>query len=211
MYYNQLVSYPVWIHHDNNSFLSIPKNACTTVKDAIFRYHLNTGELDEKSYGFPNENVRWTVIRDPYERLISGLAYDIKKTGVDKKIVLDNFEDSLYGTMSPVFRSITNETHTFSQTCYFMGQQLDVYVDINDLDLFLEMNFGYQKVGKINEVELEYKDKAIEIIEIFGKQRVKDILSFDTFIYNTIKNSADIWKWQNGKIFNEKNILRVNR
>lgn len=207
MNYNQLVMYPEWIHHGQNSYLSIPKNACTTVKHALYNYYKNNN-LDTNplkcTYQYPNTNVSWAVIREPFERLISGLAYDIKRNNVDEKVILKNFENSLYGTMSPTFRSIANETHTYSQLCYLIGNpSIDVYVDIEDLDLFLKMNFDYAKSETeiTNKVEMEYKNKALEIIEIFGEQRVKDKLSFDTYIYNTIKNSADLWKWQNGKIF----------
>ena len=58
---------------DKFQYLLIHKNGCTSVTNLInqFDYFVT----DKKNLN----KIRWTVIRDPFERFMSGLKYDLKK------------------------------------------------------------------------------------------------------------------------------------
>jgi len=197
MFYNELIDKCEWAHHGAHSYLLIQKNAIKSVTRALGNYYLD-------NVPNPNNGLKWTVIRHPMDRMISGLAFDIKlNPKIHETYIIDNLQNSLYGLMSPVFRSdIHKENHTYLQSNYLINNPIDFYVDINDLNTFLKCNFDYDASGNIDEDgSREYKGKAKELIHRFGQQRMEDLLAFDTHIYNKIKTSGNIWKWQHGKVF----------
>jgi len=47
----------------------------------------------------------------------------------------------------------------------------------------------------------ENYNKAEEVINKFGMNRLKDLLAFDIYLYEKIMSSGNLWKWQHGKVF----------
>ena len=169
---------------DKFQFLLIHKNGSTSVRKIIEKnkYILN-------SVWCPNK-IRWTVIRDPYERFVSGLNYDLKR----HKVQLN--EINIYELFNDVVnlnnRINTNINHCISQASYLMNANIQWYVDIKDLNVFLKMHFN----------EFETINKNEEKIELnLDKKEIMKYLNFDYYVYNRIKNSDNFWKWNLGKIF----------
>tara|TARA_B100000212_G_C27379673_1_gene536426 strand:- start:3107 stop:3664 length:558 start_codon:yes stop_codon:yes gene_type:complete len=137
------------------------------------------------------KKVRWAVIRDPYERFMSGLKYDLSRHKV-------NFEDidisKLFCPNEHHYINLTagNINHTVSQFASLMNTQIVNYVDIKDLDLFLKMHFGKSKRAHENKESIEIK---------IDKEEIMKYLTLDYYMYNTIKNSPFLWEWQHGRIF----------
>jgi len=196
---NDLIKNTEWYYHNDNSYLLIHKNATKTVLRALSQ---NFGNL--YSDNIPNRNIKWTVIRDPMDRMVSGLAFDIKMNPSIHEIdIINNIEKSLFGIPSPFFRGeIHKENHTYTQSSYLINNPIDMYVHINDLNQFLKCNFNFNADEYIDEDgSREYKGKAKELIHRFGQQKVNDLLAFDNYIYQKIMSSGNLWKWQHGKVF----------
>tara|TARA_A100001391_G_scaffold204044_2_gene198297 strand:- start:304 stop:846 length:543 start_codon:yes stop_codon:yes gene_type:complete len=134
--------------------------------------------------------VRWTVIREPYERFIAGLKYDLQRHQL-------NIEDieikSLFNSKINNFSRVKgNVNHTASQIPYLINTHINYYVELKDLHTFLKMHFGkteYQNIDKSNvKIDLD-KNEIIKYLEL------------DYYVYDCILNSPYLWKWQQGKIF----------
>ena len=194
---------------DKCHYLLIHKNACTTI-----RGHLdsNSPYLDLKMSLIPdNSNLPyWTVTRDPYDRFISGLTYDIFKSyplAKDLKKVLGtiNFNNLFLQKLpiSSISKSIGKLNHTVLQWTYLFNQKLDFYVDIKDLDLFLEVHF--EKKTKERGKSQDPKQKEIVKNYIESNPNLKSLvfnyLSNDYYLLNQINNSGLLWNWQMGKMF----------
>ena len=135
--------------------------------------------------------TRWAVIRDPYERFISGLKYDLDRHKVD---IEDVDIAKLFSPNEHHFINLTsgNINHTVSQFASLMNTQVGTYVDMEDLDLFLKMHFGKSKKVHQNKNPIEIK---------INKEEIMKYLTLDYYIYNNIKNSPFLWEWQHGRIF----------
>jgi len=168
---------------DKFQYLLIHRNACTSVLKCIDKYN------PEKVYIKSPNKIKWTIIRDPYERFISGLNYDLKRQKISigdislKKLFVSyvNSDTRIHG----------NVNHTVSQVLYLANTDIDWYVDIEDLDLFLKIHFN--TTVKLN----SNTEKNI----FFNKDEVMKYLQLDYEVYNRIKSSTYLWEWQKGKIF----------
>jgi len=172
-------------------FLRIYKNGNLSVQECI-------------ADNFPNQwwntvapaknKPRFAIIRDPYERFISGLKYDLAKHKVD---IQDIKIDKLFTTNEIHGRNILvgNINHSASQIPYLMNSGISHYIDIKDLNLFLKMHFN--KIKHVNESKIETK----EIEKYLDKNEIMKYLHLDYYIYNSIINSPFLWEWQHGKIF----------
>ena len=170
-------------------FLRIYKNGNLSVMKCVLDKYKK--EDIKNNQTLINNKPRWTVIRDPYDRFVSGLKYDLKRNKLSvedidiKKIFTPNENNVLNRARGYV-------NHSASQVAAMMDWQIGYYVDITDLDVFLKMHFG--KSCREN----ENKDK----IELnLDKQEIMKYLSLDYYVYNVIKNSPFFWEWQHGKIF----------
>ena len=136
--------------------------------------------------------IKWTVIREPYARFVSGLEYDLKKHNVELK---DIDSSSLYNSrINPYSRQIGNVNHTASQVPYLMNTNIDWYVELKDLSTFLQMHFD-----NVQHLNVDNNKDKVEI-EI-DKVDVDKYLDLDYYVYKDILNSPNLWKWQNGRIF----------
>jgi len=165
-------------------YLLIHKNACSSVLKCMD--HLSPVLTQEKA----TDKIKWTVIRDPYERFMSGLNYDLKRHNVDFKNI--NLEKLFYEKINIYSRPDGHVNHCISQFSYIINADINYYVHINDLDIFFKMHF--------NKSEFLNKDSEEDNI-ILEKKDVMKYLNFDYYMYNSIINSNNLWRWQNGKIF----------
>ena len=169
---------------DKFQYLLIHKNGSSSVRKCM---------EDIDCYPASNVNfnkVRWTVIRDPYERFIAGLKYDLTIQGLEFE---DLNKDDLYHSLINLrTRSKGDVNHAASQIPYLINTHINWYVDLKDLTTFLKMHF--------NKIEHENANKKTIELNI-DKHEVMKHLQLDYFVYDNIKNSSYLWKWQNGKIF----------
>jgi hypothetical protein len=141
-----------------------------------------------------NKKTRWVVIRDPYERFISGLAYDLKRHKV--KIEDVNIKKLFYMHQLHLRNSWSgNFKHSISQMPFMLTTQITHFIDIKDLNIFLKMHFG--KTEKIN----NNNSKKQEVENFLDKNDIMKYLHMDYYVYNFIKTSPFLWEWQHGKIF----------
>jgi len=166
-------------------YLLIHKNASTSVRKCMEK-------LDPVVTPYPNNNtIRWTVIRDPYERFMSGLNYDLSRHNIDPTET--NFRELFNGTINLFSREAGHVNHCISQVSYLINTNINYYVDIKDLHLFLKMHFGESQHLK----KCRYTKPVLDI----DKSEVMKYLDFDYYVYNKIKNSNNLWNWTQGRIF----------
>jgi hypothetical protein len=188
--------------NDTNQYLLIHKCGNSSIRNA-FQY---PGDVPHPQQG----KVRWTVIRDPIERFISGYVYDLDNIGffdnpynleerVEKHIQDANVFE-VYEYVNGFMRSTGKISHTIPQVTYIMNQPIDYYVIIKDLDVFLDTHVGH--THKVNESRVRAEDKKI-VTNVLKKhsQRLYDIHQIDYYYFARLKELGRIWRWQNGKIF----------
>ena len=93
---------------------------------------------DKVYYTFAlSKKPRFCIIRDPYERFLSGLKYDLLMHQVDIK---DIDIKKVFTSNENHVRNNANGTinHSISQIPYLMNFQIEYYIDISDLNLFLK-------------------------------------------------------------------------
>lgn len=181
MYYFQTFEF---VETDKFQYLLLHKNGSSSIEkclkdiDFFFTTKIN---LDK---------IRWTIIRDPYERFVSGLKYDLLRHNVNIK---DIDPSSLHNTFINSFTlGKKNLNHSTSQVPYLINTNIDWYVDIKDLNIFLKMHFN---------VETHCNENKKEIDLNLNKEEVMKYLNLDYYVYNKILQSDHLWKWYNGKIF----------
>tara|TARA_R110000822_G_scaffold212149_1_gene347619 strand:+ start:3685 stop:4230 length:546 start_codon:yes stop_codon:yes gene_type:complete len=180
MYFQNLEFYET----DNFQYLLIHKNACTSVLKTI--EHLKPKYSEQRNFN----KVCWTVIRDPYERFMAGLSYDIER---QKMKIEDVSLDNLFSTYhEKTSREKGNVSHTAYQSIYLINSCINWYVDLPDLKNFLNMHFN----------KSFYLNRGPDIKQYFKKEEVLKYLKMEYEIYNKIKLSSFIWEWQKGNIFN---------
>tara|TARA_R100001086_G_scaffold211356_1_gene127302 strand:+ start:102 stop:683 length:582 start_codon:yes stop_codon:yes gene_type:complete len=161
----------------------------------------------EEKYGKENiiytshlsKKTRWAVIRDPYERFLSGLRYDLCKQKVNiKDINIEKiFTSNENHIRNELFRNIN---HAASQIPYLINTQISHYVNIDDLNLFLKMHFDKSyKENSFSKTEENLKYYDIE--KYLDKEEIMKYLHFDYYVYDTIMSSPFLWEWQHGVIF----------
>lgn len=197
---------------DNHNYLLIHKNACSSV---LKHFIENYGQQNVERYYFnpPNDKIYWTVIRDPYDRFISGITYDIINNfgslrSIEKYLSIETLKSSIFNKVfidkRPQKESTTTGTvsHTSSQWLYLFNQKLDFVVDIKDLDVFFDMHFE-RRSDHENILDKEYKLKVMEYLESNNqlKRAILDYLTPDYLIFNQIQSQGFIWNWQKGKMF----------
>jgi len=164
-------------------YLLIHKNACTSVRKTI-------EDLNPKITNKRNLNkVCWTVIREPVERYIHGLGYDLARHGLDIDEI--DVEKTFCSYHEPSSMARGDVNHTSSQMCYLINANVNWYVDLKDLNLFLKQHFN--KSNFLNKSTSKY------VFE--DKKELEKYLHLDIEMYNRIRHSPYCWEWQKGKIF----------
>ena len=177
-------------------FVRIHKNGNGSVIKCIH----NNFKKEEISYIHSlSKKVRFCVIRDPYERFLSGLKWDLHLNKVDvqdiniKKLFTSNEHHQRNSWIGHI-------NHSTSQIPYFLNTQCSHYIDISDLNLFLKMHF--EKSEHVNKLTEEPNNNEVcDIEKYLDKDEIMKYLHLDYYIYNHIKKSPFLWEWQHGKIF----------
>tara|TARA_R100001443_G_scaffold865_5_gene3456 strand:- start:583 stop:1143 length:561 start_codon:yes stop_codon:yes gene_type:complete len=178
------------IETEKFQYLRIHKNGNTSIKKCLDIHCKDWFQTDRLSETKP----RWTVIRDPYKRFLSGLSYDLKRHNVNvKDIRLDNLFTS--NETHPRNLFLKNINHSISQIPYLFNTKVEYYIDLDDLNLFLQMHFGESFCENKSNID------TTEIEKHLGKKEIMKYLNMDNYIYNYIKKSPFFWEWQHGKIF----------
>ena len=142
-----------------------------------------------------SKKTRFCIIRDPYERFLSGLKWDLWLNKVDIKDI-DIKTLFTANEHHPRNSWVGHIKHSASQIPYLFNVQCSHYVDMSDINLFLKMHFGS------SEHENKSKDKIkIDVEKYLDKDEIMKYLHLDYHMYNAIKRSPFLWKWQHGKIF----------
>jgi len=184
------------IETEKFQFVRIHKNGNTSIEKCIqdnFKKEeiIYTNHLSKKP--------RFCIIRDPYERFLSGLKWDLCLNNVDIKDV--DIEKLFTANEHHIRNSMIGHIkHSTSQIPYFFNTQCSHYVDISDLDIFLKIHFN--KSAHENKFTDLCKDKRFYNIEKYlKKDDIMKYLHLDYYIYNHIKKSPFLWEWQHGRIF----------
>jgi len=187
-----------WLVCPTHNYLVIQKCGNSYIRDVCHQVYGDKFHLArECNY----RNLKWTVVRDPKERFISGLAYDIWKNNYSNfDGIFSNLNKLVQYPISSTFYNQGKVKHTILQSAYLIYQPIDVFVDIADLTEFTLHNFNITS-ETYNYVPGEFKVKVKEEIVSRGlEQRVDDILANDMYLYKQILNSDRLWCWQNGNV-----------
>jgi len=154
------------------------------------------------------------VIRDPYERLISGITYDLKmfdhnifnKKRVAKEILLDkNFIKSIFSRSGP-FRTLGKTVHYIPQFFYFLPENVDFFVMLEDVDRFFESNMDVDLKKVKNKQKNSSNEKYKKIVESIIKDHdelnrsIQDHLSFEYYAIDMLYMNDRVWRWNYGKV-----------
>ena len=187
----------------SSNYLLIHKNGCSQVKEHLYK---NFDHVVPYNFFPQNNKVNWTVLRDPYDRFISGLTYDILRQ--TKR--LDNLDKFIDVSSSFFYQKINLKTrtngdvnHIVPQWTYLFNQPLNFVVKTRDLDKFLDIHF----LKRVNFTEtntpsnkknivLDYIEKNINL-----KNLIMAYLAPDYYYIKQAKTEGLFWSWQNGKIF----------
>lgn len=187
-----------------SNYLLIHKNGCSQVREHLY---LNYPQVELFYNFFPqNHKINWTVLRDPYNRFISGLTYDILRQF--KK--LDNLDKIINISSSFFYQKINLETrkdgnvnHIIPQWTYLFNQPLNFLVEIKDLDKFLDIHF--LKRTNFTETNTSSKQKNIVLDYVEKNKELKNLiiayLAPDYYYIEQAKSQGLFWNWQNGKMF----------
>lgn len=186
-----------------DQYLLIHKCASSSIRTAQKIY-----DKDQTIETVPSTSkTRWTILRDPYQRFVSGLAYDIFL--YDKNVNIQDFVEHLIKKKSlfeNIYQYVNNSyikngktSHIIPQCTYTFNQPIDFYVRLPDVNLFLEKNYNALNIED-NKSDLNYIKLVEEVISNY-KQRIFDIYSMDYYLIQRVDSSGLFWQWNNGKVF----------
>jgi hypothetical protein len=177
-------------------FVRIHKNGNMSVEKCIKN---NFKKEDIHYTNHLSKKVRFCIIRDPYERFLSGLKWDLWLNKVDIKDI--NIKE-LFTANEHHFRNsmIGHIKHSTSQIPYLFNVQCSHYIDMSNLTLFLKMHFGKSE-HETKFADLNDKDHLKNIEQNLDKNEIMKYLHLDYYVYDSIKKSPFLWEWQHGKIF----------
>lgn len=169
---------------DKFQYLLIHKNGSHSIIEALknLKYFI-TNKINLSK-------IRWTVIRDPYERFISGLRYDLKRQNLDIKDI--EYQSLFNGRLNNFLNQKGNVNHTLSQIPYLINTHVNWYIELKDLNVFMKTHFN-------KSLHLNKEENNIELN--LDKKEIMKHLDLDYYIYNQIIASSNLWQWQQGKIF----------
>jgi hypothetical protein len=180
------------IETEKFQYVRIHKNGNTSIMKCI-QDNFKPEEIHHVNH--LSSKTRFCVIRDPYERFLSGLKYDLYNNEINIKDI--DIKKLFTGNDNHPRNSITGHIkHSISQIPYLYNVQCSHYVDMSDLSLFLKMHFKQDK----HENKFINKN-SVNIEKYLDKNEIMKYLHMDYYMYNYIKNSPFLWEWQHGKIF----------
>ena len=157
--------------------------------------------------------IAWTVLRDPYERFLDALSYDIWVNDLMlnedtlNKVIGDNYKLRQYilGVSDPETRVKGRVRHSMLQTTYLMNVSLDYFVLDMDLGIFCDMHFPNIRLNS-SDMNLGTKEGREYVREFLYKyphidKEVRNYLAIDYFLLDRLRANGRQWHWANGKIF----------
>jgi len=197
-----------------HQYLSIHKNASSYITECLLK------KYDESEISFeyiagnnPSELLAWTVVRDPLNRFINALSYDINKVGLQ---VTQNTINEVIGTTdklcnyifgkAPIrFRNSGKIRHSMLQTSYLFDNRIDIIVGIEDLDIFVKMHFPGIFIDP-EDMNLGNKTLQNEVQNYLNNnpktfETLNTLLAIDYFTLENFKAADSKWHWANGTIF----------
>ena len=194
-----------------HQYINIHKSGSSTIRSYLTKLYK---EADRQVvYSTTSDNIVWTVTRDPYNRFIDSLSYDLKYLGLE--VSVDNIEktigsktklyDYIFGLSNPNFRGRGTVRHSMLQTTYLFDNNIDIIVDAKDLGIFCEMHFPTIEISQENmnmgdfkaqKIVSNYLDENKEL-----KETLKGYLAIDYFTLERFNAVDRKWHWANGKLF----------
>ena len=181
-----------------NNYLLIHKNGCSHVKEHLYKNF----EIVEHNNSFPQNNkVNWTILRDPYDRFISGLTYDIllqfkSLNNLDTLINESTLKSFIYKKINLRTRKNGNVNHTIAQWTYLFSQPINFIVNLKDLNKFLDIHFKTRLNSFKNETLFEHKKVIINFIEKnkILKKLIKSYCAPDYYYIEHAMNNNLFWE-----------------
>ena len=182
-------------------YVLIPKNGNSTIRQNVCDNHdwiVGGEEID------PDKPL-FTVLRDPWERTISGLSYDLYRNygEVNDEILEDiDFKKMLYQPTHRFQRGTSFTSHISVQIGYLFDVQPNFYVDINQLSSFVKIHFENPTI-KVNEGNLEFKNKVINLINSKPhiKNTIEKYIEIDYYFIERVRNTEIFWDFSMGKMW----------
>lgn len=191
-------------------YLLIHKNGCTSVMDSIITKYPNAVHSNKTNK--TAQSVIWAVYRDPLDRFVAAVAYDLKQNGIEvtEENVLEflgSVQTYIYGKTNfnheDLYKGVQKMRHSLSQTMYLFDNNVDILVRMEDLGKFLFMHFD-TPFSKVINTGVP-KDKAIvrEVLRANQAllQLIKAHLSADYYTLESFIGTDRVWNWANGRIF----------
>lgn len=187
---------------DKFEYLLIHKNGCQSVCRTIHR----NGNYAVNPYvqgGLP----LFVVVRDPWERTISGLAYDLERTYGDiSEEILDeiDWERMFYQPVHKHQKATTYISHSSVQIGYLFDINPNFYVDLKNLTPFLKIHFKHQIPEDMKNVgNKEFKEKLTKLLDSRKdlQDTIRKYLAVDYYFMERIRNTEILWDFPMGKMW----------
>lgn len=192
----------VWRGQDFE-YVCIPKNGNTTIKETLKAAEETFHGLPYSCGGVP----LFAVIRDPWERTISGLAYDLKRTyGYVDSEVLDeiDWERVFFQPTHHLFGKTTFASHSSLQINYLFDVNPNFYVDLKNLTPFLKIHFNCQIPEDMRNIgDQKFKDKLVKLLDSRKdlQDTIRKYLAVDYYFIERIRNTEVLWDFPMGKMW----------
>jgi len=188
-------------------YLLIHKNACSTIRDNLAKEFADT-----VAEGKQGEGVSWAVVRDPYDRFVSSLAYDIgvqypdavwgSKDRLEQIIHGINYTKYIVNNVPHASNYLGKAQHSVLQTIYLFDNNIDILVDLQDLKHFIPMHFKAPTEAS----NLGVSDRKRLISDLmdgspFLKDQVHSLLEVDYITLTSLRSQGRMWSWGSGKIW----------
>lgn len=153
-----------------------------------------------------NDRPSFTIIRDPWERTISGLSYDLCRTFGDvTEEIIDEIDlhRIFYQPINARQRVTGFISHVSVQTGYLFDINPTFYIDLKNLSHFLNIHFGESNTKVLNQSDNQIKTKLVNILEKRSdiKDAIDKYLSIDYYFIERIKNTEIFWDFSMGKMW----------
>lgn len=184
---------------DRYSYLLIHKNACSFMTSTI--------QANDRCAVAcrPADGVRFAVVRDPWDRFVSGVQEDVKRFGWNLNaewVASMNWSAYLVGLIDTERRRTGHISHVTLQTTYLYGADIDWHVDIADLDRFVAQHF--ESSGPLsNPGDALLKSQLVELLRRDGEALavIEALLDVDRFTLDRIRQSDSMWRPPVGPVF----------
>jgi len=189
------------------NYLLIHKNACTTIRDNLIK-EFGSDLMDKRAGG----GVTWAVTRDPYDRLLSALAYDIEVQypqedwgsleSIEEILSTIDYTKYIVNNVPHMSNYLGKAQHSVLQTIYLFDNNVDILVDLEDLEHFIPMHFK-NPVGIKNRGNKSRKDSIRHILDSYPlrKDFIQSLLEVDYIMLKAMQAQGKVWSWGSGKIW----------